>query len=129
MAGYHTFLDTGCAMCHVGKAMGGQSFEKMGRMADYFADRGDLAEVDAGRFNVTQDEADRGAFKVPVLRNVALTFPYFHDASAETLEEAVAAMAEYQMGVTLADNEVANVVEFLNALTGEHDGKLLGETK
>ncbi len=124
-AGYQTFVEKGCAMCHVGKVLGGQSFEKMGRTGDYFADRGHITPADAGRYNVTKDEADRGAFKVPVLRNVAVTFPYFHDASAKTLDEAVTTMAKYQLGITLSDTETANIVAFLESLTGYYNGKLL----
>lgn len=127
LAGFHAFVDNGCAMCHVGKALGGQSFEKMGRKGDYFGDRGNLTEVDAGRFNLTKDEADRGFFKVPVLRNIAVTFPYFHDASAETLEAAVTSMAKYQMGITLSGTDTANIVAFLESLTGVYDGTLLTE--
>ena len=122
-AGYDLFIDNGCAMCHVGKAMGGQSYELMGRKGDYFAERGgELTDADQGRFSFTGDEADRFSFKVPLLRNIELTFPYFHDAHAKTMEEAVDIMARLQMGVTLSEKEVGQIVAFLKTLTGELNG-------
>lgn len=125
-AGYEVFTESGCAMCHVGKAMGGQSYELMGRKADYFADRGgEVTEADLGRFNHTGNEADRHRFKVPLLRNIEVTYPYFHDASAETMAESVEVMAEYQMGVTLSPRELEQVVAFLRTLTGELNGEPL----
>jgi cytochrome c peroxidase len=106
-------------------AMGGRSFEKMGRTADYFADRGNPTDADIGRAGVTKNEADRHKFKVPTLRNVALTPPYFHDASAKTLEEAIDKMGEYQLGTGFTTAEVAQMTAFLKSLTGELDGKKL----
>lgn len=123
--GFKAFQSLGCASCHCGEAIGGQSFELMGRAADYFADRGDIKEVDRGRFNHTKDEADKFKFKTPTLRNIALTFPYFHDASATTLEEAVTSMAKYQVGEELSKMQTQELVAFLNALTGEYNGQLL----
>jgi cytochrome c peroxidase len=84
-AGYQVFLDTGCAICHVGTALGGQSFEKMGRKAGYFAARGNPTDADLGRYNVTNEDKDGHHLKVPMLRNVALTAPYFHDGTLKTL--------------------------------------------
>lgn len=123
--GYKLFKKYGCAVCHIGKSLGGQSFEKMGKAKDYFKMRGNITEVDNGRFNVTGEEYDRYKFKVPNLRNVALTYPYFHDGYAETLEDAVRIMAEYQRGVKLSKQEVDLIVKFLNTLTGEYEGELL----
>lgn len=123
--GYELFKATKCATCHVGEAMGGQSFELMGVKGDYFAARGNVSEVDHGRYNVTKDPSDMHRFKVPTLRNVALTGPYFHDASAKTLEEAVDKMAEYQVGVKLSKDEVGKIVAFLNTLNGQYQGKTL----
>lgn len=123
--GYALFKEAKCATCHVGEAMGGQSFELMGVKKDYFADRGNVSEVDHGRYNVTKDPKDMHRFKVPTLRNVALTAPYFHDASARTLEEAVDKMAEYQVGVKLSKDEVGKIVAFLNTLNGQYQGKTL----
>lgn len=121
--GYELFKSVGCASCHYGPALGGSSFEKMGLKGDYFNDRGGkLQEVDLGRYNVTKREHDRYYFKVPTLRNVALTWPYFHDASAETLDEAVRSMARYELGRNLTDTEVDYIVQFLHTLTGTYQG-------
>ena len=118
--GYRLFKENKCASCHVGQAMGGQSFEYMGLKADYFADRGGKeTDADKGRFNVTKDPRDLHKFKTPLLRNIALTAPYFHDASAATLEDAVKVMLKYQVGKTLSDDEVGKIVAFLKAQTGK----------
>lgn len=121
--GYALFKATGCTACHNGPALGGGSFERMGVAEDYFAARGNVADADQGRFNVTHDERDRHVFKVPTLRNVEVTHPYFHDGSAKTLEDAVRTMAKYERGKTLSDAEVGQLVAFLKSLTGEYDGK------
>jgi len=124
--GYEVFQEKGCATCHVGELLGGKSYEVMGRRADYFMARGGkLTDADNGRYNVTKDEKDRHAFKVPTLRNVARTFPYLHDGSKKTLREAVDAMAVYQVGEPLSEKEAQDVVEFLETLTGEYKGKAL----
>ena len=123
--GYATFLSLGCAKCHVGELLGGRSFERMGRRADYFADRGAPTEADNGRYNVTKGGADRHAFKVPTLRNVALTFPYFHDGSRKDLRTAVISMAHFQLGTLLTESESGPLVKFLGSLTGEYQGKAL----
>jgi len=127
-AGYTLFQDNGCATCHCGEALGGQSFEKMGRDKDYFAERGSIKKEDHGLFNVTQSESDRHKFKVPTLRNIALTFPYFHDAAAKDLASAVKTMADVQNGRELSADEIAKVVSFLKTLTGEYEGKSLAVT-
>ncbi len=119
-AGMLAFHEAGCTSCHRGAALGGQSFERLGRARSFFDERGvPPTEADLGRFVVTQDERDRHVFKVPTLRNVALTAPYLHDGSVATLEEAVRAMGRYQLGVELEDAQVASIVTFLGALTGE----------
>lgn len=123
--GYRLFLEHDCVTCHVGKALGGQSFEKMGRHVDFFGGRARVTQEDRGRFNVTADEADMHWFKVPSLRNVALTFPYLHDGSAPDLAEAVAIMSRFQVKPTLSDTEVDQVVLFLKTLTGHYQGRLL----
>ena len=127
--GWELFQVNGCAMCHVGKAMGGQSFEKVGRFADYFAERGGeiSPRADFGLFNVTQNEKDKFRQKTPVLRNIALTFPYFHDASAETMEDAILSMAQFQMGFNLSESEIADIVAFFHTLTGEYLGQPLDQ--
>lgn len=123
--GYALFKTNKCATCHVGEAMGGQSFELMGVKKDYFADRGQVTEVDYGRFHVTKDPRDMYRFKVPTLRNVELTPPYFHDARAKTLEEAVDKMAVYQVGVQLPPADISKIAAFLRTLNGEYQGTVL----
>jgi cytochrome c peroxidase len=123
--GYLLFKSFGCASCHQGVNVGGNMYQKVGVMAPYFADRGHITKADYGRFNVTGDPKDMYMFKVPSLRNVALTAPYFHDGSAATLQEAVRMMAKYQLGRQLSDQEVELIVEFLKTLTGELNGKPL----
>ena len=118
-AGYRMFKELGCASCHQGTNIGGNLFQKFGVLGDPTAERGGASDPYAGRFRVTQREEDRGVFRVPSLRNVALTAPYFHDASATTLAEAVAVMARYQLGHRPAPAETAALVAFLEALTGE----------
>ncbi len=124
--GYELFKKYDCATCHVGENIGGQSYELMGLKKDYFADRGtEITTEDHGRNKETKAERDMYRFKVPGLRNIALTAPYFHDGTKATLEEAVQAMAQYEVGVTLSDKELSDMVKFLNTLTGEYKGKLL----
>ncbi len=120
--GYQRFTSLGCISCHQGLNVGGNMFQKFGVMGDYFADRGGITEADYGRYNVTGEEEDRHVFKVPSLRNVALTAPYFHDGSTGTLQEAIRVMGKYQLGRSLQADEVASLVAFLNTLTGEFDG-------
>lgn len=118
--GLSLFVGTGCTSCHDGPLLGGRSFQRMGNVTPYFPARGgELTEADQGRFNVTRQEADRHFFKVPTLRNVELTPPYFHDGFASTLEQAVTLMARHQLGKELRENEVAKIVLFLKSLTGE----------
>jgi cytochrome c peroxidase len=118
LAGYELFKSLGCISCHQGTNVGGNMYEKIGLVENYFAHRGNVQEADFGRYNVTRNEADRYEFRVPPLRNVALAAPYFHDASAGTMEQAVATMANYQLGVDLSGDEIAKIVKFLNTLTG-----------
>ena len=126
LAGYELFKKYDCATCHVGPNLGGQSYELMGLRRHYFADRGlELTHEDNGRFKETQLERDRHRFKVPGLRNVEHTWPYYHDGTRETLEDAVRDMGTYQSGVDLTDTEVAQITSFLKTLTGEYQGKLL----
>ncbi len=117
--GYEIFVSYGCIACHQGVNLGGNMFQQMGLMGDYFGDRGNLTEADMGRFNVTGNPADRHYFKVPSLRNVALTAPYFHDGSAASLHQAVRVMAKYQLGRTVSDSDADAIVAFLNTLTGK----------
>lgn len=125
LEGYELFKAYGCVSCHQGVNVGGNMFQKFGVIGDYFADRGNVTEADYGRFNVTQDEADRYVFRVPSLRNVAVTPPYFHDGSAETLEEAIAIMVKYQLGRPIPTEHLQQIAQFLQTLTGEYQGKPL----
>jgi cytochrome c peroxidase len=112
-AGLNLFLDVGCASCHNGPALGGTMYAKLGQFKDY----PDL--VDVGRYDVTGLDADRYSFKVPSLRNIAETAPYLHDGSIGSLSEMVRIMAEYQLGRELTQTQIADIVAFLQALTGE----------
>ena len=126
LAGYELFKEYSCATCHVGQNLGGESYELMGLRKHYFADRGlELTEEDNGRYKQTKEERDRHRFKVPGLRNVALTWPYYHDGTRTTLKEAVCDMGTYQSGVALTDEEEDKIVAFLNTLTGEYQGEVL----
>ena len=117
-AGLRAFLSIGCAGCHNGPRLGGAMLSKFGVVKDYWVETGSK-KVDPGRYSVTKKEEDRYVFRVPMLRNIARTAPYFHDGSVETLERAVRVMAGVQLGRTLDDNTVADLVSFLEALTGE----------
>ena len=118
--GYETFKQVGCTACHSGVLVGGAMFQKMGLVNDYFADRGtEITEADLGRFNVSQNPAEKHFFKVPTLRNIELTPPYLHDGSRDTLEETVAIMGKYQLGRDLTEAQVNSIVTFLKSLTGE----------
>jgi cytochrome c peroxidase len=122
-AGYAKFKQYGCVACHQGVNVGGNMFQKFGVMGDYFEKRGNPTEADLGRYLVTRVEADKHVFKVPSLRNVALTAPYFHDASAKTLEDAVDVMFRYQLGRVASKEDKEAIVRFLNTLTGELEAK------
>ena len=124
--GYAKFKSYGCVACHQGVNVGGNMFQKFGVMGDYFKDRGNVTPADAGRFAVTKREADKHVFKVPSLRNVELTAPYFHDGSAPTLEAAVEVMFIYQLGRTAPTQDKALIVAFLKTLTGERQPRLTG---
>jgi cytochrome c peroxidase len=123
--GYRLFKDYGCISCHQGMNVGGNLFQPFGVIGNYFTDRGQIATADLGRFNITQKEADRHVFRVPSLRNVALTPPYFHDGSAKTLEQAIAVMTKYQLGRPLEKEQIELIAQFLRTLTGEYRGKPL----
>ena len=115
-----------CFTCHTSPALGGVTYEKLGITNDYFKLRGGrLTSADNGRFNVTRYAGDIHRFKVPTLRNVELTAPYFHDGSASTLEQAVKVMSECQVEKPISDDECKKVAAFLKSLTGTLDGKSL----
>ena len=130
IAGYALFKEYKCATCHAGINMGGLSYELMGQRSNYFQDReinvkSGLTDADNGRWAQTQVERDRYRFKTPTLRNVALTWPYYHDGSVDTLEKAIEMMATYQVGRSISEGEIAQIKAFLDAQTGEYEGKLL----
>ena len=122
--GYQRFKEYGCIACHQGMNIGGNMFQKFGVMDDYFKGR-TPAETDLGRYLVTHDEEDRNVFKVPSLRNVAVTAPYFHNASAKTLEEAVDVMFRFQLGRVPSAEDKDQIIKFLKTLTGQWAGKPL----
>jgi cytochrome c peroxidase len=123
--GYGLFKGYGCVACHQGTNIGGNLFQKFGVFGDPVAHGRPDALFDSGRYRVTQVDRDRGVFRVPSLRNVAVTGPYFHDGRAATLEEAVETMATVQLGRRLSPEEIGLIVEFLRTLTGKYRGKLL----
>jgi len=116
--GLRAFIATGCAGCHDGALLGGGTFQRFGVVKDYWPETGSK-KIDLGRFAATKKEEDRYVFRVPMLRNVAKTAPYFHDGSVERLERAVRVMGAVQLGHTLDDATVDSIVAFLESLTGE----------
>ena len=127
--GYSLFKSYGCVACHQGVNVGGNLFQKFGIFEDPFARRAAITEADLGRFTITGAATDRHVFRVPSLRNVALTAPYFHDGSAATLEQAVAIMGRSQLGRTIPAADIEEIVAFLRTLTGEYRGRLLDASK
>ena len=112
-AGLSKFLEAGCAGCHNGAYVGGAAYQKLGMAKPW------KPSPDVGRYAVTKRTEDILAFKVPSLRNIERTGPYFHDGGVASLEEAVRTMAEYQSGRTLSDQETQSIVVWLRTLTGE----------
>jgi cytochrome c peroxidase len=116
--GMGKFIRTGCAGCHNGALVGGTTYQKFGLVVDYWTAT-KSQEIDKGRFVDTKNDADLYIFKVPSLRNVAKTAPYFHDGSVAKLGDAVRVMALTQLGKRLSDEDVEDIVAFLEALTGD----------
>jgi cytochrome c peroxidase len=114
LAGYELFKTSGCVACHMGPAIGGTSFQKMGLVAPY-----ETKNPAEGLAGVTGEDADRFKFKVPTLRNVEMTYPYFHDGEAATLEQAVDVMGRLQLARKFEKAEIDEIVAFLKTLTGE----------
>ncbi len=125
LKGYILFKELGCISCHQGRNIGGNLFQKFGIFYDYIAERGDINKQDYGKFNHSNREMDKFVFKVPSLRNIILSAPYFHDGSVETIEEAISIMGKTQLGRTLTDNEINLIKSFINTLTGEYNNKSL----
>lgn len=124
-AGYALFKDLGCVTCHQGMALGGNMFQKFGVMYDFFPKAFKPNGVDEGRYRYTQNEADMHVFRVPSLRNVAVTAPYFHNGEVADLREAIQIMVCHQLGLVLDEAEVMQLVAFLESLTGRYQGKKL----
>ena len=122
-AGLQLFKDIGCISCHQGVNLGGNMYQKLGVFEDYYSVSKSSRAADQGRYNFTHHESDRHFFKVPGLRNVALTAPYLHDGSVPGLAEVVTIMARYQLGRVVNPAEVAQLVAFLGSLTGEYQGQ------
>lgn len=116
--GLQTFIDQACITCHMGNLLGGAMYQKMGLFGNY-AETISSDHDDLGRFAVTNNENDKYLFKVPSLRNIEKTAPYFHDGGVESLSESVKIMGKLQLNKELTDVQVAEIVTFLNALTGE----------
>lgn len=112
-AGFNVFMETGCQACHAGTYLGGNLYQRLGA-ARPWPDTSDI-----GREKVTKSEADKMVFKVPGLRNIEKTKPYYHNGKVETLEEAVSRMGEYQLGKNLSDGQVRSIATWLKTLTGD----------
>ena len=120
--GYEKFKQYGCSSCHQGANVGGNMYQVFGVLNDYFKKRGNITEADLGRYNLTGNEADRHAFRVPSLRMAAHTAPYFHDGFAKTLRDAVNIMFEFQLGRVAADADKDDIVAFIKTLSGKLPG-------
>ncbi|MCB0409011.1 MAG: cytochrome-c peroxidase [Flavobacteriales bacterium] len=116
--GLETFVSVGCVSCHLGNAIGGNMYQKFGVYGDYW-EYTKSKKIDEGKFEVSNNEADKYIFKVPTLRNVEKTAPYFHDGSVEKLEDAVNIMAKAQLNKELTPEETNDIVAFLKALSGD----------
>lgn len=121
--GLEVFMGVGCTTCHLGNALGGNMFQKFGLHGNYWEHLG-TEKVDEGKFEATQKEADKYIFKVPSLRNIVKTGPYLHDGSLTSLEETVKVMGKLQLNKDLTDQEVSQIMTFLNTLTGEVPAEL-----
>lgn len=123
--GFELFKSYGCSACHQGANVGGNLFQRFGIFADPFAEGGGSRRADLGRFAITGRESDRRVFRVPSLRSVAVTAPYFHDGRTASLNDAVRIMARSQLGRELTEREIRAIVKFLRTLTGEYRGRPL----
>lgn len=123
--GYRRFKAYGCVSCHQGLNVGGNMFQVFGVTENYIDVNSKFTKTVVKHFNITDIQQDKFNFKVPSLRNIALTWPYLHDGSVKTLEEAVNIMAEYQLGRKLTKEDIDLIVSFLKTLTGQYQGKAL----
>jgi cytochrome c peroxidase len=115
--GLNTFIQMGCITCHSGTYVGGQMYQKFGIFEPYWKYT-KSEKIDEGRYDVTKNESDKYTFKVPILRNVAKTAPYFHDGSVDKLIEAVLIMGKIQLGRNVTEQQGKDLVKFLTSLTG-----------
>src|SRR5205085_829381 len=112
-AGFNTFAAAGCQTCHAGALLGGNMYQRIGMVKPW------PDTADPGRFKVTKSESDKFLFKVPSLRNIEMTGPYFHDGKAQALNVAIAEMADYQLGKPLTAAEIQSIATWMKSLTGE----------
>ena len=125
LVGYKLFKQYGCIVCHQGAAVGANLYHRFGITDAYFVQRGHITPADLGRFQITHNESDKYVFKVPSLRNVALTAPYFHDGSTPELAEAVRIMMVYQLERHANQDDIDKIVLFLKTLTGQYQHQRL----
>lgn len=116
--GLETFIDVGCIICHSGTVLGGNMFQKFGLFGDYWEHTVSDA-IDEGRFTETGNDQDKYIFKVPSLRNIEKTYPYFHDGSVNDLTDAVGIMSKLELNKNLSEEEISDIIAFLESLTGE----------
>jgi len=128
LKGLKAFIKIGCITCHIGPAIGGSMYQKFGLFGDYSALTKSSLKDD-GRFGLTKNESDKFLFKVPGLRNIEKTGPYFHDGSIEKLSETIKIMAQLQLNYDIPDTETADIVAFLGTLTADIDPRLIVEAK
>ncbi len=122
LKGLEDFIENGCIACHSGVALGGNSFQKFGVYQDYWIET-KSENVDKGKADLTNSETDQNVFKVPGLRNITKTYPYFHDGSVRDLKEAIRIMGKLQLNRELTEEQIENIAVFFDALTGEIDSK------
>jgi cytochrome c peroxidase len=120
--GMQTFIDKGCVSCHSGISLGGESLQKFGVYGNYW-EYTKSKNIDKGLFDITKKTDDLYVFKVPGLRNIEKTFPYFHDGSVKDLKDAVKIMGKLQLNKDLDEREIDNIVAFLSSLTADVDEK------
>ena len=116
--GLKTYIDVGCTTCHAGNVLGGNMYQKFGLFGNYW-DLTKSEKIDNGKFDLTQNEADKYIFKVPSLRNIEKTYPYFHDGSVADLSESIKIMGKTQLNKDLTDEQISSIQTFLKTLNGE----------
>jgi len=119
LRGFNKFRSYGCISCHQGQNIGGNLIVPVGVINNFFENKESLSYIDYGHYNVTGKDRHKFYFRVPSLRNVARTAPYFHDGSVDTLEKAVSMMAFYQLGLELEEKDIMDIVSFLESLSGD----------